>query len=609
MAKLSARRAALAGFRLAARRPFAVLAWGVVYFCLALLPAVLIARLLDGQAFLDAPVAVQIKAVQGVLKWTVFLASAVLYAAVFRAVLRPAGKPPASLGLGMPELRQFFLLLCRTALLFALIIAAALVALLLALLARLAPTPYVVWLQAADLLTVTVGAVWVWVRLSMAPAMTFGQDRFRLFESWAFTRGRAWTLFWLGVISMVMAALADVCGLICVLGMAELAAELAKWNAPAIAAALTQPANLFVDAPFLIAGGLAVSIISALVMCVTIAPWAEAYRVMAGLPEEAPPQPAPERFAARSIYAPVPGAARLPVAWSTPAVLLLLVSFAMGAVTVGLVIVLAALRLGGVRATTAGMERWLQGLGLTGLLDVLIITVILLWTRAAERRPLISAGFTRGPRLQDVAWFPVGLAWALLLGLALAGGGDASHVPPATAIPPNLLVQAPVILAIVVGLAFTEEVMFRGWLLSALAPRIGPVLALFASSVMFAALHVLPWELADPARLLSFISYVMTGVTLGSAALSQRQIWSSTALHAGYNSFIVFTAMLIQGSTPQGVWSQVVDQHRGADQLDQALILLAVNAAVALLLFVRWRVKLSKAPRARPAAASADQPA
>ena len=46
--------------------------------------------------------------------------------------------------------------------------------------------------------------VWLGLRLSMAAPMTFVDRQFRLFESWSLTRGSAWRLLGVAVLSLLM---------------------------------------------------------------------------------------------------------------------------------------------------------------------------------------------------------------------------------------------------------------------------------------------------------------------------------------------------------------------------------------------------------------------
>ncbi|MEI9927579.1 MAG: hypothetical protein WDN44_07570 [Sphingomonas sp.] len=118
----------------------------------------------------------------------------VLVCAAFRAVLRPEEGGPGSLRIGSDEVRMAGLFI----LLFALGIVAAVILMLLLMLAT----------AAAGLIGGTAGAVlafligvatfcgiiFVWVRLSLAPAVTFANRRISLDAAWALTAGRFWTL-------------------------------------------------------------------------------------------------------------------------------------------------------------------------------------------------------------------------------------------------------------------------------------------------------------------------------------------------------------------------------------------------------------------------------
>ena len=504
------------------------------------------------------------------------------------------------------ELWQVLLLLARTLLLAVLLSLAAAAAVAGVLVSRAAPATVAPWLEILALIVTVVVTGWVWARLALAAPMTFASGKLVLFASWAVTKGRAWLLFRIAVLSLLYTVLAEVAALIVLLGVAEFAADLGRWKAADITAALAAPVDPWTATPFVLLGGLALSVAAAFITAVAIAPWAEAYQEIAGAPAEAPPARAPARFARPPAYSPPGQDARLPPAWAAPMVLGLLMSASLGLETVALIFGLVIAGLAGAAPAAALTSGWGASLTLTAGLDILMVVMVLAWVRAAERRPLASAGFTRRARLGDSAWFGAGLFWALALGAGLAIGGDPSHLPgPQTlaGLDAGLLVEAPVVLATILLFAFTEEVLFRGWLLSTLAPRIGPFAALMLSSTVFAALHVMPWELGQPARLVSFLAYIATGAAFGAVALNQRQIWSSTALHAGYNAFIVFTALAGQGQSPPGVWTDLTDQRRGATDLDQAWILLTVNGLASVLLVIRWlRLRRTAAPVVAPAA-------
>jgi membrane protease YdiL (CAAX protease family) len=211
------------------------------------------------------------------------------------------------------------------------------------------------------------------------------------------------------------------------------------------------------------------------------------------------------------------------------------------------------------------------------------------WIRKVERRPLSSAGLVRGLRLADVSLFGMGGLWAFVLIAALiftrAGQGP-GHVH---ALSVAALEQAPAILLMVVLFAVAEEVVFRGWILSDVTGRAGQVAGLVISSVLFASVHVVPWEISEVAKLASFLSYVAMGAVLGATALMVGEVWSSAALHAGFNAVIVFMSLATSESDARAVWLDVASGKRGLDDLPQALIWLAVNGVLAAVLVVMWR--------------------
>jgi hypothetical protein len=67
-------------------------------------------------------------------------------------------------------------------------------------------------------------------------------------------------------------------------------------------------------------------------------------------------------------------------------------------------------------------------------------------------------------------------------------------------------------------------------------------------------------------------------------AIGRGQIWSSTALHAGYNSFLAFATMAAEHSTPQKLWGAVSEARRGSTETDEAIMTLGLNLAIAAML-------------------------
>jgi hypothetical protein len=126
------------------------------------------------------------------------LINAVVYAAMARAVLRPADEGVGYLRLGADEVRQFLLMLLLIVVAFGAEIALAFPAIILFVVARSA-SPLVMVLCA---LLFFGAAVYCVVRLSLASALTFHTKRVDLFGSWTLTRGQFWKM--LGAYALVL---------------------------------------------------------------------------------------------------------------------------------------------------------------------------------------------------------------------------------------------------------------------------------------------------------------------------------------------------------------------------------------------------------------------
>ena len=589
MGKLSIGKTALEGVRLVGRRPASLLAWASVFFLLAVLPSAAIAW---QRAETGAPHATLIQSaalLSSALPLLSLPAWAVIYAAIYRSVLLPDQARAPFLRASAAELRQLLLLVIRTLVLLVMVWGAAFAIGFAGGIATVLPEPYALGMRIFGPLGVIVLALLIWLRLSMSPPMTFAEGRLRFFTSWTFTRDRVLVLLGLMILVLLTTILAEVIAFITLFGLLEVLAGMLRWRADQLQAVFSHPISL-AEAPWLIGLGLAYSVVVVFVQCVGLVPWVRAYQAIAAAPAPAAPAALATRATA---FGPLPAGARIGPAWSAPVILILGMSFAMGLLTLGLLIAIALARQGGLAMTTQALNGWLGELGLSVGFDLLVVALLLLWTRKVEKRSLASAGLGGRVSLGDLGWFAGGAIWAFVLALGLGLAAQtvamAAMDPQSSAeglmLPPQALAQAPGVLLVIVLLAFSEEVMFRGWLLSALAPRTGLAWAISISSLLFAAFHVLPWELGDPARLISFLSYAAIGAGFAAVALGRGQLWSSTALHAGYNSFLAFATMAAQHATPQKLWGAVSEQRRGATESNEALMTLGLNLAIGALLF------------------------
>jgi hypothetical protein len=213
VAGFSAADAAFTGFRVVWERPWAALIWAGVQFVVSLALNLFIA-ISAGAAFsqltqLGVQPTADPEKMMTVLRGVaptyvavliaVLVLAAVFYAAMNRAVMRPAESRFGYLRLASDELRQLghFVLLLLLAFgfyLVVLIVASVVVGVLAAALG--ATGQVAVGVLLAVLLPVLLCVfIYLGVRLSLASPLTFATGRINIFGSWGMTRGRFWPLF------------------------------------------------------------------------------------------------------------------------------------------------------------------------------------------------------------------------------------------------------------------------------------------------------------------------------------------------------------------------------------------------------------------------------
>jgi hypothetical protein len=293
MADFSIGKAIGAGFRLIRRKPLAPLVWGLIYTPLLATPAML-GLLMPPQGVRhgdldpDAVGAMMLQmaplvALQPIIMLSSIVVQAMLYCAVFRAVLEPQNDRRFYLRLSAQEL---WVGLTQFALGFVLMIPMLLgIGVYAASGGGKAAIAPLIGLGAVGLFGLTALVLWVYARFSMAAPMSFEDRTFRLLESWPFTRGKAGKLMLLGcfvfgvaigfwVILMIPIAL--------LVGLAAVGAALAAAFGAGGNSAGVGPAAVVL---FMVLLG----VFSGYMWAVTLAPWADAYRQMRQAPGSEPP--------------------------------------------------------------------------------------------------------------------------------------------------------------------------------------------------------------------------------------------------------------------------------------------------------------------------------
>ena len=177
-------------------------------------------------------------------------------------------------------------------------------------------------------------------------------------------------------------------------------------------------------------------------------------------------------------------------------------------------------------------------IGLTGFASFLLLpfaalgVVVLAWTRFVERRPLPSIGLVREHRSRTFLFgvlTGIIMAIAIVAGGWIAGGFSAGAFAVAFHSPPALGAIA-TLLACFALQSSVEEILFRGWMLSAIAAKFGVVIAVVVSSSVFTFLHY------DPhAGWLFAINVFLFAVFACCWAMSTGNIWGVMGWHAGWN--------------------------------------------------------------------------
>lgn len=300
--------AAFEGFRLVRRNPMALVAWALLYAVVSLASLFAMSTAigpitewaermdaLENQSPSATPEQV-LEAFQGIgqvmlsLAWLIpvsLIVTAMLMAAVARAVLNPRAAGFGYLRLGMDELRVFVVTLVLGILMVCAWIA---VAVAVGALSGIAGATGAEWMWLFVVLAGLAGVagiIWLAVRLSLAVPITVAENRFAFFDSFGVTRGRFWSLLGMAVIAFVMVLVISMLSWVITLPLGMMAGGDA-WSLGSGGDAEAVAAALDVTNPWIIASALAEAVVYALTVGVMYAPFAAAYRDLKGLGAETP---------------------------------------------------------------------------------------------------------------------------------------------------------------------------------------------------------------------------------------------------------------------------------------------------------------------------------
>lgn len=157
---------------------------------------------------------------------------------------------------------------------------------------------------------------------------------------------------------------------------------------------------------------------------------------------------------------------------------------------------------------------------------------VVAWAYLIERRPLDAIGLVDAGAGNT---FSYGLLIGTLTSSGVvaaiwaAGGFQVAAIAPAFA-SADALIYIAVLLACFAVQSSAEEILFRGWMLSALTRRINVIGAIVIVSAIFTLLHF-----GRDKTLLTMVSTFLFSVFACCLALKARNIWSVMGWHAGWN--------------------------------------------------------------------------
>lgn len=166
-----------------------------------------------------------------------------------------------------------------------------------------------------------------------------------------------------------------------------------------------------------------------------------------------------------------------------------------------------------------------------GALFTMMGTVLIVWifSRFIDRIKFHELGFNpKGIKQQLLIGFAVGF---LLIGLGFITLIFFQQIQwkDTNLVWGDLLLE----ICLFVMVAFSEELLLRGYVLNNLMQSVSRVWALILSSLMFALVHILNPNFTW----LGFFNILLAGILLGLPYLHTRQLWFPIALHFSWNFF------------------------------------------------------------------------
>lgn len=297
----SATDAAFEGFRVVRRNPIALVAWTLVYliytvgalFASGGMMKSMAVWMEQMEALENGPAPTSPEAFAPIMEsylqamshmaWTIpvsMLVSAILMAAISRAVLSSGTGSFGNIRLGMDELRVFVVTLVICILTA---IVATIVFVLAAVIGGFAIAAMEGWgglVMALALLAAGAFVIWLSVRWSLAVPITVAEKRFAIFDSFNLTKGRFWPLLGMALIAGVMACVIALLASVVTMPLSMMGGMSMFGNMGEDPVEMMR--NFDPTSPWMLASAVVNAIVYALTVAVVYAPFTAAYKGIKG---------------------------------------------------------------------------------------------------------------------------------------------------------------------------------------------------------------------------------------------------------------------------------------------------------------------------------------
>jgi hypothetical protein len=291
----SATDAAFEGFRVVRRHPMTLVFWSLFYGAVivaafavmgpTLISFVTATEQLENSGATPtleefAPLFQMMGVIFAVLMPLSLVASAMIYAAVARAVVRPGESAFGYLRLGMDEVRVVVVSLVMFVIFTVLMVALSAVVGA-AIGVTVASEMPALWLLVVLLVLASIALfIWLAVRLSLAIPITMAERRIAIFDSFGLTRGRFWSLLGMAVLAGIMGMVVNILG-----SLVAMPIQLATGGLESLAAYDGEGLAVILAAawPTIAAWIVMNAILYALQVAVVYAPFSAAYRDLKGI--------------------------------------------------------------------------------------------------------------------------------------------------------------------------------------------------------------------------------------------------------------------------------------------------------------------------------------